>query len=91
MVKRKALDTVAVAARAKVGADDVASVDEHTVTAGVNMPKDLHALLRAVALKRAKEQGGRPSVSAIFVELCRQHQGELEKEAGRYLELIDLL
>ncbi len=90
MVKRKALSTVDVAARAKVG-DIEFPGDENTITTGVNMPKDLHALLKAVALKRAKEQGGRPSVSAIFVELCRRHQGELEKEAGRYLELIDLL
>ncbi len=47
--------------------------------------------LRAVALKRAKEMGGRPLVSGILVDLVRQHQGELEDEAGRYLELLDLL
>ncbi len=91
MVKRKALDTVDVAARARVGAADT-PVEGDTVTTGLNLPRDLHALLRAVALKRAKEQGGaRPSVSGIIVGLCRQHQGELEKEAGRYLDLIDLL
>ncbi len=90
MAKRKALSTVDVAARAKAGGAEV-PVAENTITTGVNMPKDLHALLKAVALKRAKEQGGHPSVSAILVELCRQHQGELKKEAGRYLELIDLL
>ncbi len=78
MVKRKALDTVDVAARAKVGGGE-AQVEMNTITTGLNLPKDLHALLKAVALKRAKEQGGRPSVSAIFVELCRRHQGELEK------------
>ena len=89
MVKRKALDTVDVAARAKVGGADVVAVV--TITTGLNLPKDLHALLKAVALKRAKEQGGHSSVSGIIVGLCRQHQGELEKEAGRYLELIDLL
>ncbi len=90
MAKRKALSTVDVAARAKAGGAEV-PVAENTITTGVNMPKDLHALLKAVALKRAKEQGGHPSVSAILVELCRQHQGELKKEAGRYLKLIDLL
>ena len=90
MVKRKALDTVAVAARAKVGGDE-AQIEADTITTGLNLPKDLHALLKAVALKRAKEQGGHPSVSGIIVGLCRQHQGELEKEAGKYLELIDLL
>ncbi len=90
MVKRKALDTVDVAARAKLGGVE-GQVEMNTITTGLNLPKDLHALLKAVALKRAKEQGGHPSVSAILVELCRQHQGELKKEAGRYLELIDLL
>ncbi len=62
-----------------------------TRTTGINLPSDVHALLRAVALKRAKEMGGRPSVSAILVGLVRQHQTELEDEAGRYLELLDLL
>ncbi len=90
MAKRKALSTVDVAARARVGAAE-AQVEEDTTTTGLNLPRDLHALLKAVALKRAKEQGGHPSVSGIIVGLCRQHQGELEKEAGRYLELIDLL
>ncbi len=55
------------------------------------MPQDLHALLRAVALKRAKERGSRPSVSAILVELARARESELRREAGPYLELIDLL
>ena len=57
----------------------------------VGPASDIHALLRAVALKRAKEMGGRPSVSAILVGLVREHQTELEDEAGRYLELLDLL
>ncbi len=34
--------------------------------------------------------GGRPSVSGILVGLVSQHQEELEDEAGRYLELLDL-
>ncbi len=90
MAKRKALSTVDVAARART-AEPPVEEDLVTVTTGLNLPRDLHALLKAVALKRAKEQGGHPSVSGIIVGLCRQHQGELEKEAGRYLELIDLL
>ena len=52
---------------------------------------NFHALLCTVALKRAKEMGGRPSVSGILVGLVREHQTELEDEAGRYLELLDLL
>ncbi len=51
-----------------------------TITTGINMPQDLHALLRAVALKRAKERGSRPSVSAILVELARARESELRRE-----------
>ena len=67
-----------------------APADVETITTGINMPQDLHALLRAVALKRAKERGGRPSVSAILVELARDREDEFREEAGRYLELLDL-
>ncbi len=93
MAKRKSLDAVEVAARAKeahtIGGLELEDVE--TRTTGINLPSDIHALLRAVALKRAKEMGGRPSVSGILVGLVRQHQEELEDEAGRYLELLDLL
>ena len=85
MAKRKSPAAVKGAVRG-VEPDDVVSR-----STGINLPSDVHALLRAVALKRAKEMGGRPSVSAILVGLVREHQGELEDEAGRYLELIDLL
>ena len=93
MAKRKSLDAVEVAARAKeahtIGGLELKDVE--TRTTGINLPSDVHALLRAVALKRAKERGGRPSVSGILVGLVREHQEELEDEAGRYLELLDLL
>ena len=74
MAKRKSLDAVEVAARAKeahtIGGLEL---DIETRTTGINLPSDVHALLRAVALKRAKEMGGRPSVSGILVGLVRQH------------------
>ena len=71
-----------------MGEGDRASADRcHDGPASTCRP----TLLRAVALKRAKEMGGRPSVSGILVGLVRQHQDELENEAGRYLELLDLL
>lgn len=93
MAKRKSLDTVELAARAKEAKAGTvpAAEDVETITTGVNMPQDIHALLRAVALKRAKERGGRPSVSAILVELARARESELRQEAGPYLDLIDLL
>ncbi len=93
MAKRKSLDAVEVAARAKeahtIGGLELEGIE--TRTTGINLPSDVHALLRAVALKRAKEMGGRASVSGILVGLVREHQKELDEEAGRYLELLDLL
>ena len=50
-------------------------------TAGINMPKDYVALLKAVAQHRAQQQGGRPSVSAVICDLVRQHADELDEEA----------
>ncbi len=40
--------------------------------------------LRAVAFKRAQERGGRPSVSALLVELAERHRDELTAEAGPF-------
>ncbi len=57
-----------------------ATIDQYGDGAG------LHAAQRADEVT-----GGRPSVSAILVGLVREHQGELEEEAGRYMDLIDLL
>ena len=52
------------------------------------MPADLLSLLKAVAMKRAKERGGRPSVSAILCELAEEKRADLEKEAGPWLEMV---
>ena len=92
MQKRKSVASVLdTAARVKAG--DALSNGEvgETRTTGINLPADVHALLRAVSLKRAKEKGGRPSVSAVIVELVRARERELRKEAGKYMDLIDLL
>ena len=59
-----------------------------TVITGLNCPRDLLALLRVVAMKRAKERGGRPSVIALIVELIRERRTDLETEAGPWLEMI---
>lgn len=89
MQKRKSVASVLdTAARVKSG-DRLGSSE--TRTTGINVPADIHALLRAVSLKRAKEKGGRPSVSAVIVELVRLREDELRREAGKYMDLIDLL
>lgn len=54
---------------------------QDSTTAGINLPKDYLALLKAVAQRRAQEQGGRPSVSAVVCDLVRQHADELDEEA----------
>ena len=53
------------------------------ITTAVHIPRDVHILLRRVAVERANEQGGRPSVSAVLTELVRRHWDELAGEAGR--------
>ncbi len=49
-------------------------------TTGINLPIALWSLLNRVAFNRALRQGGRPSVSALLVELIEKHRKELEKE-----------
>lgn len=54
-------------------------------TTGINLPADIWELLNRVAFERSKRRGGRPSVSALLVDLVERHRKELEKEleAGR--------
>lgn len=49
-------------------------------TTGINLPADIWELLNRVAFERAKERGGRPSVSALLVDLVQRHRKELERE-----------
>ncbi len=65
MAKRKAVDALDVAAQTKAGEE---SPDDY-VTSAYRFPRELYNLFRAVSLRRAQEQGGRPSVSAILIEL----------------------
>jgi hypothetical protein len=51
-------------------------------TTGINLPSDIWELLNRVAFERAKKFGGRPSVSALLVDLVQRHRKELEKELG---------
>ena len=50
------------------------------VTSGINLPLDVYQLLNRVAFARSLKRGGRPSVSALLVDLVQRHRKELEKE-----------
>lgn len=50
------------------------------VTSGINLPVEIYELLNRVAFSRSLKNGGRPSVSALLVDLVLRHRKELEKE-----------
>ena len=52
-----------------------------TITTAIHIPKDVHDLLRRVAVERAVRVGGRPSVSAVLAELVRRYWDDLTAEA----------
>jgi thiamine monophosphate kinase len=89
MAPKKRSDALAIAAAAGAEAAKVPAPSTSTaavwsadmVTTAVHIPKDMHDLLRRVAYKRALASGGRPSASAILVELVLRHRDELEREA----------
>jgi len=80
MAKRKALDALDVA----TGAKDGGTGDDEMVTTAIYIPRDLHRLLRSAAFATAQDTGGRPSVSAILVDLVERNRGALVKQAGPY-------
>ena len=51
-----------------------------TITTAIHIPKTTWSLLRAVAFRRAQNQGGRASVSKLLAELVERHRGEFEHE-----------
>jgi hypothetical protein len=55
-------------------------IDRTHRTTGINLPSDVWELLNRVAFNRSKLYGGRPSVSALIVEMVARHRKELEKE-----------
>ncbi len=67
------------------GATDGAAAPGDTITTSFHIPKVTHDLLRSVAFKRAKEQSGRASVSAVLTEMVEANRKALEKEAGPFL------
>ena len=52
-----------------------------TMTTAIHVPVEVFPLLRAVAFARAQRTGGRPSVSALLVELVENSRARLEAEA----------
>jgi hypothetical protein len=51
-----------------------------TITTAIHIPRGTWNLLRAVAFRRAQDQGLRVSVSRLVAELVERHRAELEQE-----------
>lgn len=85
---RKGLATVAAAARLKEGqgAQPVAGgASEEMTTTSINITPSALDVLKAVAFKRSKEEGGRMSVSDVIRTLVEDNIDSLTKEAGPFL------
>ena len=77
---------VAAGAKGKTAQKATTAPDtDDMLTTAIHIPRATHLLLRAVAFRRAQEGGGRPSVSALLVEIVEERREELVKEAGPYL------
>lgn len=55
---------------------------EPTTITAVHLPRRTFDLLRHVAFKRARRAGGRPSVSAVVVELAEAARERFVREYG---------
>jgi hypothetical protein len=85
MARKGSLVTAVKAAKDAVAAEPVGvgSIDRgDMVTSAMHLPKATLQLLRKVAVARAGQRGGRPSVSGVLVELVEQHRAELQAEIG---------
>ncbi len=82
MAKRKALDTIDVAAQAKAG-----DAEEGMMTTAIVITPEQYQVLRAVAQLRAHRQGGVTSVSAVIRELVDANIDELRAEAKPLLDI----
>lgn len=52
------------------------------MTTAISLPRETWELLRDVAFARAKRSGGRASVSAVLVDLVKQHETALRQEVS---------
>lgn len=55
---------------------------EPTTITAIHLPRRTFDLLRHVAFKRARRAGGRPSVSAVLVELAEAARERFVREYG---------
>lgn len=54
-----------------------------TVTTAIHIPRETLALLRRAAVERANRGGGRPSVSALIVDLVESQRARLQAEIDK--------
>jgi hypothetical protein len=82
MARKGSLVTAVKAAKAAVDAEPPGSMVDRSdmATSAMHLPKETLQLLRRVAVARAGRRGGRPSVSAVIVDLVEQHRAELQAE-----------
>ena len=57
-------------------------VAEPKTITGINLPTELHLLLRQAARGKQRAVGGRASVSRLLAELIEKHRPELERLAA---------
>lgn len=57
-----------------------AAVEGPMTTTAIHIPKATLSLLRRVAVARADDKGGRPSVSAVLASLVEKARSDLERE-----------
>ena len=80
MAKRaNLLDNMRVVPKA-AEADVTATPPESMRITSIHLPRELLRLLRIAAAERADRHGGRPSVSAVVVDVLERHRDEIEAE-----------
>ena len=65
-----------------------APAKQNAVVAGISLRPDQWKLIRAVGFRRKKEGGGRASASGVVSDLIEANRKDLEREAGRFIELM---
>ena len=59
-------------------ADAAAPPPDSMRVTSIHLPRELLRLLRIAAAERADRHGGRPSVSAVIVDVLERHRAEIE-------------
>jgi hypothetical protein len=75
-------DTTELAAQARSKSKEAPAAAVEWLTTAIHLRRDQWLLLRSVAFQRAMKRGGRPSVSALIVDLIDKNRAELEREAA---------